>query len=247
MQNYKIIIQYDGTKYNGWQKQGNTDNTIQGKLESILSRLDNAEVIVNGSGRTDAGTHAKGQIASFKLNNKLEPSAVLKYLNDYLPRDIAVISAEYAPDRFHARLNAKAKKYLYTISNGVYEDVFDRKYHWRLKENLDIEKMIEASKYFIGEHDFKAFCSNKKFKKSTIRKIYNIEITHDINKGEIKFLFYGNGFLYNMVRIIVGTLVEVGMGKRKTEDIEKLFKEEKRQLSGQTVPACGLCLMEVEY
>lgn len=247
MQNYKIIIQYDGTKYNGWQKQGNTDNTIQGKLESILSRLDENEVIVNGSGRTDAGTHAKGQVASFRLEKKLEPKKILEYLNNYLPRDIAVIKAEYASERFHARLNARAKKYLYTISYGVYEDVFERKYHWRLNENLDIEKMIKASKYFIGTHDFKAFCSNKKFKKSTIREIYDIQITNDSEKGELKLLFYGNGFLYNMVRIIVGTIVEVGLNERKLEDVEKLLTADKRMFSGKTSPACGLCLMEVEY
>lgn len=247
MQNYKIIIQYDGTKYNGWQKQGNTDNTIQAKLEKVLSRLNGSAVTVNGSGRTDAGTHAKGQCASFNLDKKLEPKEVLNYINEYLPKDIAVINAEYATERFHARLNAKSKKYLYTISVGDFGDVFERNYHWRLKENLDVEKMRKACEYFIGEHDFKAFCSNKKTKKSTVREIFNIDIQEDILKGEIKLLFHGDGFLYNMVRIMVGTLVEIGMGKREPEEIKELLKADKREVSGETAPSCGLCLMSVEY
>lgn len=247
MQNYKIIVQYDGTKYNGWQKQGNTDNTIQAKLEAVLTRLDGQAVEVNGSGRTDAGVHARGQCASFKLSKSTDAHRVMEYINEYLPRDIAVVSVEAVEDRFHARLNAKGKKYIYTISYGVYENVFERRYHWRLKEELDIEKMKLASEYFIGEHNFKAFCSNKRFKKSAVRRIYSIDFENDKKNGELRIIFCGNGFLYNMVRIMTGTLVEVGQGKRKPEETEKLLKSEIRSLSGVTAPACGLCLEEVFY
>lgn len=245
MKNHKMLIQYDGTKYNGWQKQGNTENTIQSKLENILQKLTGMDVPINGSGRTDAGTHAKAQIANFKIETKLSEKELMNYFNSYLPADIGVLSIEIVNERFHSRLSAKGKKYLYRINNSNIPNVFERNYVWQVCSQLDISKMQEASKIFVGEHDFIAFSSLKKSKKSTIRTIYSIDIYEE--NGEIKFLFYGNGFLYNMIRILVGSLVEVGEGKKSPEQIKNALEENSREYAGFTAPSCGLCLVDVEY
>lgn len=245
MKNYKIIVQYDGTKYDGWQKQGNTKNTIQGKLESILSILDKREVEVHGSGRTDAGAHALGQVANFKLNNDVLPEFLMEYINTYLPMDIGVISCCQVHERFHSRLNAKSKTYRYRIWNSKTHNVFEKNQLFFSPEKLDIEKMKKAAQFFIGEHDFMAFCSNKKYKKSTVRKIYNVEI---VKIGEeVRLEFSGNGFLYNMVRIMTGTLIEIGEGKRDINSIEIALKSKERNDAGFTAPAQGLILVKVDY
>lgn len=244
MKNYKIILSYDGTKYSGWQKQGNTDNTIQGKLENILSKMIGQKVEVFGSGRTDAGAHAKYQVANFKVDTNKNEEQILQYLNEYLPNDIAVNSIEKVDNRFHSRLNAKSKTYLYRINVTGIPNVFEKNFVFNTKTNINVEKMREASKSFIGEYDFFPFCSNKKSKKSTIRKIYSIDIIEE-NK-EIKIYIKGNGFLYNMVRIIVGTLFEIGQGKREN-NIKEIFESKKRTNAGITMPACGLCLIDVQY
>lgn len=245
MKNYKIIIQYDGTKYDGWQKQGNTKNTIQGKFEAILSKLVGREIEVHGSGRTDAGTHALGQVANFKISTSLSECELMKHLNEHLPMDIGVVSCKIVDYRFHSRLNAKEKTYRYRIWNSEKHNVFEKNYLFLTPENLDVEKMKEASKLFIGEHDFKAFCSNKKYKKSTIRHIYDIKI--EKFGEEIRLEFVGNGFLYNMVRILVGTLIEIGEGKREISSIKDALEIKERELAGFTAPACGLVLVEVIY
>ena len=245
MKNYKIIIQYDGTKYDGWQKQGNTKNTIQGKFEAILSKLVGREIEVHGSGRTDAGTHALGQVANFKISTSLSACELMKHLNEHLPMDIGVVSCKIVDYRFHSRLNAKEKTYRYRIWNSEKHNVFEKNYLFLTPENLDVEKMKEASKLFIGEHDFKAFCSNKKYKKSTIRHIYDIKI--EKFGEEIRLEFVGNGFLYNMVRILVGTLIEIGEGKREISSIKDALEIKERELAGFTAPACGLVLVEVIY
>lgn len=245
MINYKMVIAYDGSRYNGWQKQGNTKDTIQGKLEKVLEKLEGREVEVIGAGRTDAGVHALGQVANVKLESKINGETLLQYLNQYLPEDIAVLSVKEVPMRFHSRLNATEKTYLYRIYRSEIPNPFIRKYTVTITEELDIEKMRMAAELLIGEHDFKSFCSLKKSKKSTIRTLYSITI-EEIEE-EIRISVRGNGFLYHMVRIIVGTLLEVGTGKKKPEEIEQILEKGERQAAGRTAPAHGLFLKEVKY
>lgn len=246
MSNYKLTIAYDGTRYNGWQKQGNTDKTIQGKIEAVISIFANEPVEISGAGRTDAGVHAKGQAANVQLKKKGCEEELLRYLNEYLPEDICILSAEEVPERFHARLSAKGKHYRYCICNNTeHPDLFMRKYEEYVKEPLDIRAMRTAAAYFIGEHDFSSFCSNKHMKKSKVRNVTDIKITKEADK--ITLDFYGDGFLYNMVRIITGTLIEVGQGKRRPEDIPEMIEAKDRQAAGMTASARGLYLMEVFY
>ena len=218
--NIKITLQYDGSRYDGWQKQGNTDKTIQGKLEQILEKMAGQSVEVHGSGRTDAGVHAWGQVANFHLPascSGMSAEEVKAYLNRYLPDDIAVLSAQEAGTRFHSRLNAVSKTYCYRIETAAKKNVFERRYVYSLGEPLDVEAMKRAAAYLTGEHDFKAFCSLKRMKKSTVRNLTAIEIAM---QGSVCVLrFCGNGFLYNMVRILTGTLVEVGLHKRTPESV----------------------------
>lgn len=243
--NYKMLLQYDGSRYNGWQKQGNTKNTIQEKLENILNRLSENTVEVFGSGRTDAGTHAWGQVANFHMNWEGKTKELFLKINDALPEDIALLSLEKVPSRFHSRLHATAKTYVYRIWNSVIPPVFERKYVFVDKTPLDVEQMKKAASYLLGEHDFQNFSSVKKTKKSTIRFVYHIEF---LKKGEeIQLIFTGNGFLYNMVRILSGTLIEVGEGKRKAESIPEIFEAKSREAAGFTAPAKGLVLAKVFY
>lgn len=243
--NYKLTIQYDGSRYDGWQKQGNTANTIQGKLESVLSHLVEGEVEVHGAGRTDAGVHALGQTASVKLPGSLPPEQVRDYLNSYLPEDIAVTDVEQTEDRFHARLNAKGKVYRYEIRMGDVPDVFRRRYQYRVSEPLDVTAMRAAAEKLTGTHDFRAFCSNKKYRKSTVRTVSAIEI--QVSGADMSITFRGNGFLYNMVRIMTGTLLEVGVGLRREEEMEEIIASLDRARAGKTAPAQGLTLVQVEY
>ena len=244
MRNLRLDICYDGTRYRGFQRQSGTDNTIQGKLERALSRILDEQIEISGSGRTDAGVHAKLQVVSFHCVSTMPSKEILSQLRRYLPEDIGIYSCKDASERFHARLNAKSKTYCYRVWNSEMPCVFDRRYVTVIPEKLDVEKMRQAADYFKGEHDFSAFCANKHMKKSTIRQIYTLEIKQ-IGE-EIRFTVCGNGFLYNMVRILVGTLIEVGQGQRTPESIPGLFGAE-RALAGQLVPAQGLCLMEVTY
>lgn len=243
--NYKLVLQYDGTKLNGWQKQGNTDNTIQGKLEAILEKMYGQYVEIHGSGRTDAGVHAFGQVANFHASKTFSTEEIKSKLNEYLSKDIRVLSVETADERFHARLSAKAKTYEYRIDNGEIADVFQRKYVMREEIPLDLEAMRQAAGYFIGTHDFKTFCANKKMKKSTVRTIYSIHIGE--KDGIVSLKYRGNGFLYNMVRILTGTLIEVGRGKRSPEEMQAVIQAMDRGAAGFTAPAQGLYLVEVEY
>ena len=246
MKNFKLTIQYDGKRYNGWQRQGNTDKTIQGKIEQILSKMFGHAVEINGAGRTDAGVHAQAQIANVKINTDKNAEEIQDYLNEYLPNDIAITACEEMPERFHARLNAKGKHYCYRLCDGGVPDVFMRNYVCAWPNDLDMERMRKAAKYLIGTHDFRAFSSvNKRFKKSTVRTIDAIEITR--TKQTICFDLYGTGFLYNMVRIIVGTLVEVGEGKREPHSMTEILNHLDRQMAGVTMPPQGLMLEEVFY
>ncbi len=245
MTNYKLTIQYVGTRYDGWQRQGNTDNTIQGKLETLLSRLFGFPVEIIGSGRTDAGAHAYGQVANFHVPVDMPTQEILEYMNQYLPKDIAVSSVEKVDDRFHSRFNVKRKTYQYRIWNSYISNVFEKNFVYEVTDALDVDRMKEAALYLIGEHDFKAFCSNKRMKKSTVRTIYEINIEE--LEPEIRITITGNGFLYNMVRIIVGTLLEIGMGEKKPSDVPAMLAGKDRRTTGYTVPPSGLMLMEVEY
>lgn len=243
--NYKAVIQYEGTRYRGWQVQGNTEHTIQGKLEALLSRMDGAPVEVHGSGRTDAGVHAAGQVISFRCSQERSPEAVRSYMNQYLPEDIAVLSVEAAAPRFHARLNAVRKTYVYRIWNQETGNVFGRRFLTKVEEPLDVEAMRKAAALLCGTHDYRAFCSLKRFKKSTVRTVEEIRITQEGPKIEISFT--GDGFLYHMVRILTGTLVEAGLGLRDAESVGEAFESRDRALAGRLMPPEGLMLMRVEY
>ena len=244
MRNIRLDICYDGTRYKGWQRLTGVDNTIQGKLEQTLSRILGEPIEISGSGRTDAGAHALGQVANFHCESTMPCREILDQLRRYLPEDIGIYSCSEASPRFHARLNARQKTYRYRVWNSHAPCVFDRRFVCILPEELDLEQMRIAAEYFLGNHDFSAFNANKRFKKSTLRHIQNVSICRKGN--EIEFLFTGDGFLYNMVRIMVGTLVEVGKGQRSADGIPSLFGA-KREEAGFLAPAQGLCLMEVEY
>lgn len=245
MQNYKMVLSYDGTRYDGWQKQGNTANTIQGKLEAQLSRLTGETVEIHGSGRTDAGVHAIGQVVSFKLNKKWGCARLQEACNQYLPKDIVVCMLEEAEPRFHARLNAVEKTYRYRICTSHVRNVFERYYIYEYGNTLNTTAMRQAANLLIGEHDFQSFCSTKRSKKSTVRKLYEINIAEE--DREVTLTFRGNGFLYNMVRILTGTLIEVGEGKRSPEEMPAILAAKDRTTAGFTAPAEGLMLMSVGY
>ena len=244
MRNLRLDICYDGTRYRGWQRLPGVEATIQGKLETALSRILGERIEVSGSGRTDAGVHAAHQIASFHCESSLDCGRILSELRRYLPEDIGIYSCQEAAPRFHARLNARAKTYRYRIWNSETPCVFERRFVTILPEPLDLEEMNRAAALLLGEHDFSAFCGNKKMKKSTVRRLDSLEITR--RGEEIQLTFTGNGFLYNMVRILTGTLIEVGRGERAAASIPALFGG-KREQAGFLAPAQGLMLMEVFY
>ncbi len=243
--NYLLRLQYDGTRYEGWQKQKSTDRTIQGKLEKVLEEYCGQPVEVCGSGRTDAGVHAMGQMANVTLPGEQKPQEILEYVNRYLPEDIKVLEVSCVPPRFHARLSAKRKTYCYHIDMGSKKNVFERKYVYGFPFSLDVEQMRQAAAILEGTHDFKSFCGNKKMKKSTVRTVEAIRIAQE--NGRISISYTGDGFLQYMVRIMTGTLLEVGLGKRSPESMEEIFKARDRGAAGFTAPPEGLFLMSVEY
>ena len=287
MKNIRFLISYDGTKYDGWQRQGNTDRTIQGKIEAVLSRLFGVPVEIHGSGRTDAGVHARGQVANFRVEESLWQQALSElplsklpgageykgrqtggkpvesgdfqgsrtdvescariqaYVNAYLPEDICVRQMSVAAERFHSRLNAVGKTYCYRIHTSLLKSVFDRKYVWWLPEQLDVEAMRQAASLLVGTHDFMSFCGNPKMKKSTVRTIDALEIVEGAEGLTIRV--HGDGFLQNMVRILTGTLVEVGRGKLAPQAMTEILAAKKRAAAGPMAPAQGLCLEQVDY
>lgn len=244
MRNLRLDICYDGSRYRGWQRLSGSDNTIQGKLETVLTRILGEPIEISGSGRTDAGVHAMGQVASFHCKSEMPAKEILEQLRRYLPEDIGIISCKEVSERFHARLNAKEKVYRYRIWNSDKPCVFQRKYVWVNPDRLDIVAMKQAAKLLTGTHDFSAFCASPRMKKSTVRCVQEISIER--NGEELQLTFRGNGFLHNMVRILVGTLVEVGGGQRDAQSVSQLFGA-KREEAGFLAPASGLCLMEVIY
>lgn len=245
MKNYKLVLSYEGTRYRGWQRQGNTAGSIQEKLEALLSRLLEQEVELAASGRTDAGVHARMQVCSFRAETRRSPEDILRELRRYLPEDIGAVSLEEAEPRFHARLSCREKTYLYRIWNSEKPNVFTRRFQFRVPEALDLGAMEQAAALLCGEHDFAAFCSLKHPKRSTVRQLRSIEIRRE--GDELQLFFTGNGFLYNMVRILTGTLLEVGQGLRSPESVPEALETGERALAGPTAPAQGLCLWEVKY
>ena len=244
MRNLRLEICYDGTRYRGWQRLPGKDDTIQGKLETTLSRILGENIEISGSGRTDAGVHARGQVANFHCESTVGCAEILQQLRRYLPEDIGIYSCREVSPRFHARLNAKEKTYQYRIWNSEKPCVFERRFVTVVTDPLDVEKMRQAAGHFLGEHDFSAFCTNAKMKKSTVRFIRSL-IVERVGE-EIRITVTGNGFLQNMVRIMVGTLLEVGRGERDADSIPALFGG-KRSEAGFLAPAQGLCLQEVDY
>ncbi|MCR5690628.1 MAG: tRNA pseudouridine(38-40) synthase TruA [Eubacterium sp.] len=241
--NYRMVIQYDGSRYKGWQRQKGKDkkDTIQGRIEQVLTKQCGREIEIQGAGRTDAGVHAKGQVASFFTDQTL----TLEEVNYYLPEDIRILSLREAGPRFHARLNARGKVYEYRLLKKGHYNVFLRRYAWQMKEDLDLDLMREASQIFLGSHDFAGYCTRASKKKSTVRRVEDIQVIE--SEGEILLRFRGNGFLYNMVRILTGTLVDVASGKMSLDQAREALEEGERSLAGDTAPAQGLTLVEVLY
>jgi tRNA pseudouridine38-40 synthase len=245
MRNIKLIIQYDGSRYKGWQRLGDTDMTIQGKIESVLSKINNENIELTGSGRTDVGVHGLGQVANFKTNSDMSIEDIKLYLYKYLPEDIVVSYVEEVDDRFHSRYTCTSKTYLYKIWNSKYHNPFLRKYTNHIEKDLDIDLMKKACVYLIGEHDFTSFASSKSKKKSNVREIYSIDIEKQNELVEI--YVHGNGFLYNMVRIISGALIDVGLKKIKPEDIKEMLEAKDRTKASDTALAKGLYLYKVNH
>lgn len=244
MTNYRLTIAYDGSRYYGWERQPD-QQTIQGKLETVLSRMCGKEVNVIGAGRTDAGVHARAMVANVYMDTDKTPQEICVYLNRYLPEDICVSEVRIAADRFHARFRAVGKLYTYTCYVGQTKPVFNRKYVTVLDYQPDLAAMQQAAAYLQGEHDFKSFCGNPQMKKSTVRLVDSIEIVR--RKDYLYFNFHGTGFLQNMVRILVGTLLEVGQGLRTPQSVREVLLAKDRSLAGFTAPPQGLCLMRVDY
>lgn len=244
MRNIKLTIEYDGTNYQGWQKQ-KRGSTIQNTLEEAIRVLTNEEIEVIGSSRTDAGVHAKGFVANFKTNSKIPSEKYREAINHKLPKDIVILNSEEVDEEFHARYNARGKTYSYSILNRDVPSAINRNYLYHVKRKLDIEAMKEACKYFIGTYDFSAFKSSGSSVKTTIRTIFELYIEE--NNDIIKVYVTGDGFLYNMVRIIVGTLIMVGSNEIKPNEIENIIAEKDREKAGICVPATGLVLEKVYY
>lgn len=240
-----MTITYDGSKYKGWQKQKENDLTIQGKIEAVLSKMAGEAIQVVGCGRTDSGVHAENYIANFHTKCALSINEMLDYLYEYLPEDIVIKSMENVAERFHARYNVKSKTYVYRIYNNKFRDVFNRKYTYHLAEKLNLSDMRSASEGLIGSHDFQSFTNARKSDKSTIRTINYINIIE--RNGLVEIEVNGNGFLWNMVRVIAGTLIEIGKGNLKPIDVERILNEKKRWEAGPLAQAKGLCLRDVQY
>ena len=244
MRNIKLTIEYDGKDFNGWQKQP-TKLNIQGTIEQAIKIVTGEEVDLMASGRTDAGVHAYGQVANFKTNSNIPIEKIPIALNSNLKKSIRIISAEEVDERFHSRLTCKRKTYRYVINNSEFSSAIYRNLETHIPQKLDIEKMKQAAKYFEGEHDFKAFKASGTSSKSSVRTIYKAEVYKEGDRVFIELT--GNGFLYNMVRIIAGTLVDVGIGKIEPEEIPEIIKMKKRENAGKTLPPNGLYLLKVMY
>lgn len=245
MRNIKIIIEYDGTKYNGWQKQKNGSG-IQEILTNAIHQVCSDVDKINGAGRTDAGVHAFGQTANFFTACKIPVGKIPSAVNVFLPKEIAVKSAEEVDDKFHARYSAKGKKYMYIVNNSGVRSALEFYREYNFPYEIDYKKMKKAAELFEGTHDFRGFMASGSSVSDTVRTISKIQIKKR-EDGRIIFNFTGNGFLYNMVRILVGTLLDIGIGKIKLEDVNSIISSKDRSKAGKTVPSQGLYLVEVYY
>lgn len=247
MRNIKLTIEYDGTKYDSWAKQpGSKAVTIQDRLEAVIERmLDGEKTELIGAARTEAGVHAYAQVACFKTESKKSLESIKQYINRYLPRDIAVLSVSEAPERFHPAFSAKSFEYEYKLTMGDVPSVFDRRYNYYCFKPLNLDAMRKAAEFFKGKHDMKAFSDNKRQKKSTVREIFSIEIYGNGNEASI--LLHADDFWPNMAKIIVGTLIEVGMGNIKPAEIKDIIDSGEREKAGPTMDSKGLFLSAVHY
>jgi tRNA pseudouridine38-40 synthase len=243
--NYKLIIEYDGTNYHGWQRQAN-DRTIQGAIEAALKTMTKEDIALIGSGRTDAGVHALGQVANFRCSAKLAPSAFLAGLNSLLDDDIVIHKCERAEEPFHARYDAKAKTYRYTILNRPSPQAIARQYAWHIRKPLNLEAMHQTSNHIVGPHDFKAFEGTGSPRSHTTRNVIRAEWRQRL-PDRLEFEIEADGFLRYMVRNLVGTFVDVGLGKKKVADFVTILKSRDRSQASATAPPHGLCLMSVTY
>ncbi len=245
MRNIKLTIAYDGTRYCGWQFQKN-GASIQETIENALAKITDEKIHITGSGRTDAGVHAKAQIANFKTRSKVPLKKLQMALNSNLPDDIVILHVEEMSQKFDAQRSARSKLYCYTIVNSNFMDPFMRKYAAKCFYKLDLKKMRAAARALTGRHDFKSFQTNDGMgEKNTIRTIKRLAI--EKNENIVYIYIEADGFLYNMVRNIVGTLVEIGRGKFSAECIKNILSKKNRRLCGPTMPARGLCLLKVNY
>ena len=239
-------LSYDGTKYKGWQRNRSTGNTIQGKIEEILSKYFDTEVLITGASRTDAGVHANMQVINFKVEKHVDMDTLKNDINRYLPIDIVINDVTVVDDRFHCRFNAVKKTYTYVVwkYDANYPPLFERKYVYCFDRVIDVAKLRKVSQKFLGEHDFMGFSSDKT-KKSTVRTIEKIEVQED--EFKVKIQITGDGFLYNMIRIIVGTLLEISSNDMQVTTIDTVFRTQSREQAGFTVPASGLFLDKIYY
>jgi tRNA pseudouridine38-40 synthase len=244
MKKIKLTIEYEGTAYVGWQRQPN-GLSVQEAVESALARIVGEPVTIISSGRTDAGVHARGMVAHFETNTDLPLSAFREGVNSHLPNDIAIVAAEPADADFHARYSALGKRYRYTVLIGDVRSPLAARTSWHIKRRLDVEAMRSAASLLVGKHDFAAFRSSGCDAQTTVRELFSIDIKK--HGRLLHFDIIGSGFLRNMVRVIVGTLVEIGSGKRSPDEIAELLATGDRDLSGVTAPPQGLCLMQVWY
>ena len=245
MRTFRLTLCYEGTRYKGWQRQGNTPDTLQAKLEELLGRILEQEVELAGSGRTDAGVHARRQVCSFRAETERGCGELLAALREHLPENIGALALEEAEPRFHARLSCTGKTYVYRVWNSAAPCVFERRWVYPFPAALDVPAMERAAALLVGTHDFTGFCGNRRMKKSAVRTLRRIEIARE--GEELRLRFEGDGFLYHMVRILVGTLLEVGTGERSAEEMPELLASRDRARAGFTAPAKGLTLWDVEY
>ena len=252
--NLLLTIEYDGSEFSGWQRQPER-RTVQGELERVLSKVCGVPIQINGTSRTDAGVHALGQRASFKLKSGIPTDKVKLAANNILAGgknlasqvgDVRILQVEEMPEDFHARFDSKGKKYRYVIYNGEDQNIFRRKYCYQVQKNLDVEAMQNAAKHIVGTHDFASFQSaGGQERETTVRTVFSLDVFR--NGQDVVIEIAGDGFLYNMVRIITGTLVEVGLGKRKADDLVSIIESTDRTKAGHKAPAEGLYLVEVYY
>jgi len=245
LKNFKITIEYDGSSYHGWQRQ-TSDRTIQGEIEKALMTMTGEKVALIGSGRTDAGVHAFGQVSNFYCDTALSPGNFQKGLNSLLPEDIVITACKQVPEKFHARYDVKSKTYHYRILNRNLPAAIFRQYAWHIRKRLDLDAMVGSLRYIIGTHDFKAFEGTGSPRANTIRSVIHADLVK-MDDGYLVFKIEGNGFLRFMVRNIVGTLVDVGIGKNTHRDFNRILISKDRNLAGITAPAHGLFLMQVKY